>query len=127
MPIPINYEKMTSTKITRLKCLQILPVASLLLFAFISQSMDAKANGLYMPLQQSNSGTQDSHRKESSKYLGYGGDAIHLVASKSKSFDRLTVHTASLNPRFCIQYDSILKSITVTCKFANLSQVDKVL
>jgi poly(beta-D-mannuronate) C5 epimerase len=40
---------------------------------------------------------------------------------------RITAHMASLDPRFCVQYDKATRLITVACKSANLSHVNDVL
>ena len=106
----------TNVKLTRLKC-GTLFMGTLLVLAFFSQN--AGADRLYTAMQ----GDSDTQSKENSKGVG----TIPQLDNSIKSDKRLTAHNIASDPQFCVQYDSFTKSITITCNFANLSQVDKVL
>ena len=107
-----------NVRLIGLKC-GILSMGTLLVLAFFLQN--ANADRLYTAMQ-GDSVPSDS-QKEDSKGVG----TIPRLDNSIKSDKRLTTHNIASDPQFCVQYDSLAKSITIACNFANLSQVDKVL
>ena len=73
--------------------------------------------------KQGHSEPSRTQSKEDSNGVG----TIPRLDNSNKSQMRLTAHIMALDPQFCVQYDSFTKSITITCNFANLSHIDKVL
>jgi mannuronan 5-epimerase len=121
MWITNNIQKQTNAKFVIPKCLSILSVTLVVLFALFSQSADA--NRLYTP-QQNTSATGEVQSKEDSKSTR---DTTHVAAVSSKLPNRITALTAASDPQLCIQYDSFNRMITVTCESANLSHIDSVM
>jgi poly(beta-D-mannuronate) C5 epimerase len=109
----------TNVNLIRLKC-GTLFMGTLLVLAFFSQNADA--DRIYTAMQ-GDSEPSDTQSKENSKGVG----TIPQLDNSIKSDKRLTAHNIASDPQFCVQYDSLTKSITITCNFANLSQIDKVL
>ena len=109
----------TNVKLIGLKC-GTLSLGILLVLAFFSQNADA--DRIYTAMQ-GDSEPSNAQSKEDSKGVG----TIPRLDNSIKSDKRLTAHNIALDPQFCVQYDSLTKSITVTCNFANLSHIDKVL
>lgn len=61
--------------------------------------------------------------KKSTKHV----QEAKIVEPSETQDSRTTTHTATLDPKICIKFDSLNREITISCEMTNLSQVHKVL
>ncbi|MGA9743107.1 MAG: right-handed parallel beta-helix repeat-containing protein [Nitrososphaeraceae archaeon] len=105
-------------------------LSSFLVFTLFSYSLlvqNIAADRLFTLQDQATANPQKKLPAQDNQDTSDAEDSTDTIDQIKPTLKRITSHNAASDPRFCVGYDQLTRSITVSCKTANLSHVDNVL
>jgi len=115
------------------KSLRAVVLSSFLVFTLFSYSLFVQsiaADRLYTAKDQATAGSEEelpAQNKQDTQDTTDPEDSTDTIDQIKPALERITAHNAASDPRFCVGYDALTRTITVSCKSATLSHVDNAL
>src|SRR6478672_13064493 len=112
------------------KSLRAVVLSSFLVFTLFSYSLlvqNISADRIFTLRDQAIAKPQEKIPAQDNQDTTDAEDSTDTIDQIKPSIKRITSHNVASDPRFCVGYDQPPRSITVSCKTANLSHVDNVL